>query len=38
MRLGVDNLTNEKYWESALGGYLTQGKPRVAKLSGTIDF
>lgn len=38
VRLGVDNLTNEKYWESALGGYLTQGEPRVAKLSGTIDF
>ncbi|MEB0047051.1 MULTISPECIES: TonB-dependent siderophore receptor [unclassified Pseudomonas] len=38
LRLGVDNLSNEKYWESALGGYLTQGEPRVAKLSGTIDF
>ncbi|MCX2900628.1 TonB-dependent receptor [Pseudomonas mandelii] len=38
LRVGVENLANEKYWESAQGGYLTQGEPRVAKLSGTIDF
>ncbi|WP_422396122.1 TonB-dependent receptor [Pseudomonas trivialis] len=34
----VENVANEKYWESALGGYLSQGEPRVAKLSATIDF
>lgn len=38
VRLGVENLANKKYWESAQGGYLSQGEPRVAKLSGTIDF
>ena len=38
LRFGIENLANEKYWESAQGGYLTQGEPRVAKLSGTIDF
>jgi iron complex outermembrane receptor protein len=38
LRLGVDNVANKKYWESALGGYLTQGEPRVAKMSATIDF
>lgn len=34
VRLGVENLANKMYWESAQGGYLTQGEPRVAKLSG----
>jgi iron complex outermembrane receptor protein len=34
----VENVANTKYWESALGGYLTQGDPRVAKLSASIDF
>ena len=34
----VENVANEKYWESALGGYLSQGEPRVAKLSATVDF
>jgi len=38
VRFGVENVANKKYWESAQGGYLTQGEPRVAKLSGTIDF
>lgn len=38
LRFGIENLANEKYWESAQGGYLTQGEPRVAKLSGTLDF
>lgn len=38
LRFGVENLANKKYWESAQGGYLTQGEPRVAKLSGSIDF
>jgi iron complex outermembrane receptor protein len=34
----VANVTNEKYWATAVGGYLTQGDPRVAKLSASIDF
>lgn len=34
----VENVANTKYWESALGGYLTQGDPRLAKLSASIDF
>ncbi|MGF7112426.1 iron complex outermembrane receptor protein [Pseudomonas laurylsulfatiphila] len=38
VRLGVENVANKSYWESAQGGYLTQGEPRTAKLSGTIDF
>jgi iron complex outermembrane receptor protein len=38
VRLGVENVANKDYWESAQGGYLTQGEPRSAKLSGTIDF
>lgn len=36
--LTVDNVANTKYWESAMGGYLTQGDPRVAKLSASIEF
>jgi iron complex outermembrane receptor protein len=38
LRLNVDNLTNKNYWASANGGYLTQGEPRLVKLSGSIDF
>jgi len=38
LRFGVENVANKSYWESAQGGYLTQGEPRTAKLSGTIDF
>jgi iron complex outermembrane receptor protein len=34
----VENVANEKYWESAQGGFLSQGDPRVAKLSATVDF
>jgi iron complex outermembrane receptor protein len=37
-RAGVDNVTNERYWASALGGYLVQGLPRTFKLSATVDF
>lgn len=37
-RVGVENVTNEKYWASAEGGYLTQGDPREAKVSMTVDF
>lgn len=34
----VENVANQKYWESAQGGFLSQGDPRVAKLSASIDF
>ncbi|NVN24220.1 TonB-dependent siderophore receptor [Asaia siamensis] len=37
-RLGVDNLANTRYWESAFGGYLLQGLPRTFKFSVTADF
>ncbi|EIC85020.1 TonB-dependent siderophore receptor [Serratia sp. M24T3] len=37
-RATVENVTNEKYWASATGGYLTQGDPREFKLSATYDF
>ena len=37
-RAGVENVTNEHYWASAAGGYLTQGDPRELKLSMTVDF
>ncbi|MCF5723153.1 TonB-dependent receptor [Pseudomonas syringae] len=34
----VENVANTKYWESAQGGFLSQGDPRVAKLSASVDF
>ena len=37
-RLNITNLTNEDYWASAAGGYLTQGEPREIKLSLTTEF
>ncbi len=37
-RATVENVTNEKYWASATGGYLTQGDPREFTLSATYDF
>lgn len=38
LRFNVDNVANERYWASALGGYLVQGLPRTFKTSATIDF
>lgn len=40
MKLGlyVENLTDQDYWASATGGYLTQGQPRTLKLSVSADF
>ncbi|MBM7060592.1 TonB-dependent siderophore receptor [Pseudomonas sp. UL073] len=38
VRLNVENLTDEEYWASSFGGYLTQGEPRLIKLSGTLEF
>jgi len=37
-RATMENVTNEKYWASATGGYLTQGDPREFKLSASYDF
>ncbi|MCW4460710.1 TonB-dependent receptor [Sphingomonas sp. BT-65] len=37
-RFNVDNVANERYWASSLGGYLVQGMPRTFKASATIDF
>lgn len=37
-RAMIENVSNEKYWASATGGYLTQGDPREFKLSATYDF
>lgn len=34
----VENVTNESYWASAQGGYLTQGDPLTAKLSLSTQF
>src|SRR5690606_6432861 len=37
-RFNVDNVANNSYWSSSLGGYLVQGAPRTVKLSATADF
>ncbi|WP_158783111.1 TonB-dependent siderophore receptor [Pantoea sp. BAV 3049] len=39
-RLGVDNVTNKKYWSGveSYGTYIYQGDPRELKLSMTYDF
>lgn len=37
-RFNVDNVANNRYWASSLGGYLVQGMPRTFKASATIDF
>ncbi|MDO8289507.1 MAG: TonB-dependent siderophore receptor [Parvibaculum sp.] len=36
--LTAENVTNEGYWSSAAGGYLTQGKPLTAKFSVSTEF
>lgn len=37
-RFNVDNVANERYWSSSLGGYLVQGMPRTFKASATVEF
>src|SRR3546814_10763974 len=32
-RVNVDNVANNNYWSSSLGGYLVQGLPRTFKRS-----
>ena len=36
--LTAENVTNEGYWASASGGYLTQGRPLTAKFSVSTEF
>lgn len=36
--LVAENVTNEGYWASANGGYLTQGRPMTARLSVSTEF
>ncbi|MNZ55746.1 Ferrichrome receptor FcuA precursor [compost metagenome] len=38
LRANIENVTNEEYWASAFGGFLTQGEPRLLTVSGTVDF
>jgi iron complex outermembrane recepter protein len=35
-RVGVDNLTNEKYWLTSFGFILNQGTPRTVRASVTF--
>ncbi|MRS15474.1 TonB-dependent siderophore receptor [Enterobacteriaceae bacterium RIT691] len=39
-RVGVDNVTNEKYWSGveSYGTYLFEGEPRTVKVSMSYDF
>lgn len=39
-RVGIDNLTNEKYWSGVedYGSYIFQGTPRILKVSVSYDF
>jgi iron complex outermembrane recepter protein len=37
-RATVQNVANEAYWASDIGGYLTQGAPRTVVLSIATDF
>ncbi len=37
-RANIENVTNNAYWASAQGGYLTQGAPLTAKLSVSANF
>ncbi|NHN95289.1 TonB-dependent siderophore receptor [Acetobacter thailandicus] len=37
LRFSVDNIANNRYWASSLGGYLMQGEPRTFKFSFTTD-
>lgn len=36
--LVAENVTNEGYWASAYGGYLTQGRPMTARFSVSTEF
>ncbi len=40
LRANVENVANKAYWASAStsNNYLTQGTPRVLRLSASVDF
>ncbi len=38
LRANLENVANTRYWASANGGYLSQGEPRLLKVSATVDF
>lgn len=38
LRAGVDNLTNERYWESVAFGSMLVGMPRTYRLTTQLDF
>ena len=38
LRANLENVVNIRYWASANGGYLSQGEPRLLKVSATVDF
>jgi len=38
LRANLENVANTPYWASANGGYLSQGEPRLLKVSATVDF
>ena len=38
LRANLENVANEDYWASTIGGYLTQGEPRTLRVSATVDF
>lgn len=37
-RLGVDNVTDARFWQSAYNSYLLEGLPRTYKFSLSVDF
>ena len=38
LRANLENVANTRYWASANGGYLSQGEPRLLKVSATVEF
>lgn len=38
LRANVTNLTDRDYWNSVSRGFITQGAPRTALISATVDF
>lgn len=38
LRLNVDNVTNEEYWQTSWGFILVQGAPRTVKASAQLSF
>lgn len=38
LRANLENVANTRYWASSNGGYLSQGEPRLLKVSATVDF